>query len=178
MSQAIPGMIKRIRFIFIGLSGSGKTTVGRALSQRLNIDFFDSDILIESEMGMSISGFFESYGEKEFRKIEVDVIKKILSKESFILSLGGGAIENKHTLSKLEEEEVIWLDASNEVLCERIKMSGIRPLLKNDCIANIEVLREKRIESYKKIAKLYINNDLLNVDECVEQILNLYKVIE
>ena len=76
------------------MMGSGKSSVGKSLSERLNMNFVDTDILIEEKLSLSIVKIFETKGEKFFRKIEEEEVLKIIKKEGYVVALGGGAFIN------------------------------------------------------------------------------------
>ena len=87
-------MKSKENLVFLGMMGSGKTSIGSIVSQKLKIDFIDIDQEIEKKIGMKIQKIFQIKGEKYFRKIEEDLTLKILKKNNTIISLGGGAFLN------------------------------------------------------------------------------------
>ena len=114
--------------VFLGMMGSGKTSIGSLLSKKLNLNFFDIDHLIEKELKMKIPDIFEIKGEKFFRELEEKVTLNTLKKNNSIISLGGGAfINNKIRKEVLSNHLSFWLKWDSRVLIERIKNSIKRP---------------------------------------------------
>ena len=106
--------------VLLGMMGVGKSSVGRKLASRLAAPFFDSDAEIESAAGMSITEFFEMYGEFEFRKGERRVIARLIEGEPHVLSIGGGAFMDTYTRELIKQRGIsIWLKADPEILLER-----------------------------------------------------------
>ena len=87
-------MKSKENLVFLGMMGSGKSSIGSIISKKLNIDFIDIDEEIEKNLGMTISKIFEIKGERYFRKIEETITLKILKKSKMVISLGGGAFLN------------------------------------------------------------------------------------
>ena len=120
------------RIIFIGYMGSGKTTVGKALSKALDIPFYDLDWYIETRRRKKISEIFAERGEEGFRQIERNMLHEVAEFEDVIISCGGGTpcfFDNIDYLNR--QGDVVWLKATPEVLYQHLLMSkGDRPLLK------------------------------------------------
>ena len=120
------------RIIFIGYMGSGKTTVGKALSKALNIPFYDLDWYIETRRRKKISEIFAERGEEGFRQIERNMLHEVAEFEDVVISCGGGTpcfFDNIDYLNR--QGDVVWLKATPEVLYQHLLMSkGDRPLLK------------------------------------------------
>ena len=132
-------MKSKENIVFLGMMGSGKTSMGLLLSRELKIEFYDTDDLIESEMGMKISKIFETKGESFFRNIEEKITLRILKKKNIIVSLGGGAFLNKKIRKEvLENHKSFWLKLDSKIIIERIINSPKRPIAinatKNDLI--------------------------------------------
>ncbi|ACB94008.1 3-dehydroquinate synthase [Beijerinckia indica] len=116
--------------VLVGLMGSGKTSTGRRLAQRLGLPFVDADVEIESAAGMTISEIFARHGEDYFRDGERRVMARLLADGPKILATGGGAFMNEETRSRIAEKGVsIWLKADPDVLWRRVKKRPHRPLL-------------------------------------------------
>jgi shikimate kinase len=79
------------RLVLIGAPGAGKSTVGKALSEKLNREFLDTDALIQDSTGKTITDIFVVDGEEAFRAIELKVLADVLKSENTVISLGGGA---------------------------------------------------------------------------------------
>ena len=140
----------------IGLMGSGKSVIGKNLSNLYNISYFDTDIEIEKIEGKSINTIFTDYGENYFRNIEEKICLKILNNENCIISLGGGSVTNSKIRNMIDKNSYsIYLKVDIDILEKRLKYSKKRPLLK--------VKNKKKIimELYKQRKKFYENADLI-----------------
>lgn len=166
---------KNNSIILTGLPGSGKSTVGKFLSDKTGFGFIDLDSLIEETEGLKITEIFAKFGEKYFRTLETDMIKTLKSKNSFILSTGGGTFQNEDNILLLKNlGTVFYLNVSPDIIYERIKGDRTRPLLNTkDPKAALFDLLLKRDENYKKAD--YTVNAAQNVDGTANEILNIYE---
>lgn len=117
----------------VGMMGAGKTAIGSALAERLNVPFRDSDAEIVLAANASIAEIFERDGEAFFRERESEVIQRLMTATPAILSTGGGAFlrkENRLTIS--DKGASVWLRAELELLWQRVKHKTTRPLLRTD----------------------------------------------
>ena len=164
-----------MRVILIGFMGVGKTSVGKALAQKLNIDIIDTDFEIEKITNKTITDIFEGCGEKHFRKLENEVLKDLVRKNDNIISTGGGIIVSKENCEILKkEEQVIFLDASTETIIKHLSKEVYkRPLLKDskNLYKKIDDLISTRYEKYKDVCNIRIDVNGKNIDEVVSQIL-------
>lgn len=121
------------RIIIIGYMGSGKTTVGHALSQDLNLPFYDLDCYIESRMHSTVKEIFDTKGEEGFRRIEHNMLHEVAEFEDVIISCGGGTpcfFDNMDYLN--QQGETVFLKCTPDVLYQHLKMGKtVRPLLLN-----------------------------------------------
>ena len=121
------------RIILVGYMGSGKTTVGKALSKETGMMFYDLDWYIESRMRKSVSQIFAEKGEEGFRKIEYNMLHEVAEFEDVIISCGGGTpcfFDNMDYLN--QQGDVVYLKASPETLYKHLLMAKVeRPLLKD-----------------------------------------------
>src|SRR5947209_10434152 len=116
----------------VGLMGAGKSAMGKRLALSLGLPFVDADDEIERAAGCSISEFFERFGEIEFRAGERRVISRLLAGPPHVLSTGGGAYMDPETRALMRERALtVWLRADLEVLFDRVRRRGHRPLLSN-----------------------------------------------
>ncbi len=116
--------------VLVGMMGSGKSTVGSRLAQRLGLPFVDADHEIEVAAGMSIPDIFASRGEVEFRSGEQRVIARLLTQGPQVLATGGGAYMNAETRRRIGEHGIsVWLKAEPETLMKRVRKRSNRPLL-------------------------------------------------
>ena len=115
----------------VGLMGAGKSAIGKRLALRLGLPFIDADDEIERAAGCSIAEIFEKYGEADFRAGERRVIARLLDLTPHILSTGGGAYLHPETRALMRAKAVtVWLRAELDVLFDRVRRRGHRPLLR------------------------------------------------
>ena len=162
--------------VFLGMMGSGKTTIGKLISKRLKLDFFDIDSHIEKSLSMKISEIFLKKGENFFRKFEEKITLSILKKRNIVIALGGGAFLNKKIRDEiLTNHTSFWLNLNSKIIIQRVKRSSKRPLAlkltKNELIKLIK----KRSNIYSK-ALYKIACDELTKTEIVNKILNIYEI--
>ena len=118
--------------VLLGMMGAGKTSVGRALAKILAVPFFDADKEIEAAAGRSVAAIFSEYGEAEFRRLERQVIARLLQGEAGVLSLGGGAFMDAQTRACIKDAAFsVWLKVDHALLMERVLRHGGRPLLQD-----------------------------------------------
>jgi shikimate kinase len=148
--------------VLVGMMGSGKTAIGRALGLRLNVPFVDSDAAIEEAAASSIADIFARDGEAFFRKREAEVLRRLLSGPPRIVSTGGGAFlapANREVIAQMGV--AIWLDADIDTLWERVRHKDTRPLLRtDDPKATLAALFKERSPVYE-LAGLKISVDAL-----------------
>ncbi len=132
MNDIIEPKDKKI-IVFVGIMGSGKTTIGRRLANKLKIDFIDSDKEIEKKCYKTINKIFTQFGEEYFRKVEKEVIFDIVSNNKpVVLSLGGGAFIDDDIRNLIKRECVsVWLNVDIDTILTRIGNKTNRPLLNN-----------------------------------------------
>ena len=160
--------------VLIGMMGSGKTTIGKLLGEKLTLRSIDIDVIIEQNEKRTISEIFQNEGEKYFRNIERETIKKIFTNKDLIISLGGGAFENQLTQELLlKNSTVIYLKTSPNVILKRIKNNTNRPLLKNQMtVEKIQSIILQRQKNYE-LANITILTNNKNTDKIVEEILGV-----
>ena len=161
--------------VFLGMMGSGKTSIGSMISEKLKLDFIDIDREIENELGLSIKKIFEIKGENYFRKFEEKITLQKLKLNSVVISLGGGAFTNKNIKKEVMKNHLsFWLNWSDKILLNRIKNSRKRPLAFNATDNELIDLIKKRSNIYSK-ALYEIKCDNLSKHEIVKKILNIYE---
>lgn len=160
--------------VLIGMMGSGKTTIGKLLGEKLTLRSIDIDVVIEQNEKRTVSEIFQNEGEKYFRNIERETIKKNFTNKDLIISLGGGAFEDQLTQELLlKNSTVIYLKTSPNVILERIKNNTNRPLLKNQMtVEKIQSIILQRQKNYE-LANITILTDNKNTDKIVEEILGV-----
>jgi shikimate kinase len=160
--------------VLVGFMGTGKSAVGKLLAKKLNMDFLESDEMIETREKMSVKDIFEKKGEPYFRLVEKEVVKEASSRKNLVISAGGGAIVDEANLKTLKNSGIIiCLKASPEIILKRTKDLKTRPLLNvPDPKKQIEDLLKKREPYYNK-ADYSIETDNLSVDEVVAKVMTL-----
>tara|TARA_Y100000766_G_scaffold92063_1_gene78411 strand:+ start:158 stop:670 length:513 start_codon:yes stop_codon:yes gene_type:complete len=161
--------------VFLGMMGSGKSSIGSIISKKLNINFIDIDKEIEKKVGMSISKIFENEGEKHFREIEEIITLKFLKKNKSVIAIGGGAfLNNKIRKEILDNNISVWLDWSIKTLINRIKNSQKRPLALNSSKNELINLIKKRSLVYSK-AMYKIDCENLSKNDIVKKVQKIYE---
>ena len=168
-------MKSKKNLVFLGMMGSGKSSIGSLIAKKLQLNFIDIDNVIENELGLSIKKIFETKGENYFRKFEEKTTLKKLKSSSTVISLGGGAFSNKEIRKEVITNHIsFWLNWSNDILLNRIKNSKKRPLAFNSSENEIIDLIKKRSNIYSK-ALYKIECDNLTRNEIVKEILKIYE---
>lgn len=167
--------MKRKNIILIGFMGSGKSSVGRLLSKKLNYEFLDTDEMIESLEDMTIQKIFQLHGEKFFRDLETKLLLSIKDglKRS-VLSTGGGMpiCETNRKLLK-NMGQVVYLRTSQNTIIDRLSGDNTRPLLKEGNLKErVERLLNDRDPYYEEGADIIIDTDNKSIDEIVKEIMN------
>ena len=168
-------MKSKKNLVFLGMMGSGKSSIGSLIAKKLLLNFIDIDNVIENELGLSIKKIFETKGENYFRKFEEKTTLKKLKSSSTVISLGGGAFSNKEIRKEVIKNHIsFWLNWSDDILLNRIKNSKKRPLAFNSSENEIIDLIKKRSNIYSK-ALYKIESDNLTKNEIVKEILKIYE---
>lgn len=164
-----------MNIILIGFMGTGKTSVGKRIARALNWQFIDTDQVIEEVTGMEIKEIFQKYGETRFRSEEAAAVKRVTQENNRVISTGGGVVLNPENLQRLKNSGlVIALNASPEVILERISLRKNRPLLQTpDPLATIIELSSQRIPLYAQ-AHISVNTDNKSLNEVTDEIIKLY----
>ena len=164
--------------VLTGMMGVGKSSIGKELSQRLNMEFKDVDTIIENKLSSTISEIFEKKGEDYFREIEEKESIDILNKKNFVVALGGGAFINEKIRKEINKNCVsFWLDLDIKIIFQRIKDSMKRPLLNNN---TSELSIKKLYEGRKKIYSLSdfrIDCNSKTKNKIIEEVLGFYENI-
>jgi len=161
--------------VFLGMMGSGKSSIGSLVAKKLKLNFVDIDNEIEENLNLTIKKIFEVKGEDYFRKIEEQVTLKKLKLNSTVISLGGGAFINNNIRKEILKNHIsFWLNWDDKILLNRIKNSRKRPLAINATDTELIELIKKRSNIYSK-ALYQIKCDNLTKTEIVNKIIEIYE---
>ena len=159
--------------VLIGFMGCGKSSIGRRLAARLGYDFLDSDDLITSRTGKSITDLFAEEGEERFRDRETAELRELVGSQRIVLATGGGAIlreQNRDLLKRIGT--VVWLHSDPETLFERASRSRKRPLLEvENPRTTFNTLLESRLPVYQQACTLRVDATGLSHEQTLEEIL-------
>mgnify|MGYP003963549789 FL=1 len=168
-------MKSKENLVFLGMMGSGKSSIGLLVAKKLKVNFIDVDKEIEKELGISIKKIFETKGENYFRKIEEKITLRKLKFNSSVIALGGGAFTNREIRKNVLKDHLsFWLNWNDEILLNRIKNSKKRPLAFNSSDNELIDLIKKRSNVYSK-ALYEIKCDNLSKNQIVKRILEIYE---
>ena len=162
--------------VFLGMMGSGKSSIGNLLSKKLDLPFIDIDDMIEENAGMNISEIFKRKGENYFRDLEEKITLKYLKKIKNVVSLGGGGfINTKIRKEILANHFSFWLNWDESILIRRIKGSKKRPLVSKSTDQEIRTIIKNRSKIYSN-AQFKINCNKLTKTKIVKKIIKIYEL--
>ena len=166
----------RKNLVLLGMMGVGKSTLGKIVAKKLNLEFVDTDTRIEEKYSMKIYAIFKKRGENFFRSEEEKEVLKSLKKNNCVIALGGGAFINKTIRNNVLKNTVsIWLDSDLKILNKRTKWNKKRPLLnKENSQKKINELYNKRKNIYK-LANHRINCDNQDKENIAKKIIIFYE---
>ncbi|MDH3253418.1 MAG: shikimate kinase [Acidobacteriota bacterium] len=156
-----------MKVLLTGFMGAGKTTVGRAVAERLGLEFVDLDDMIEQADGRTVREIFESAGEEEFRRLERAALAQVLDETDAVIATGGGTLANEEALRSVAHQTVsVWLNPALDVIERRLDEAGgeQRPLL--DDATRVRSLFRRRLPFYR-LAALRID---IGGDESVAEV--------
>ena len=159
--------------VMVGMMGAGKTAVDRALAQRLDVPFLDSDAEIESAANMTVPEIFERDGEPFFRARETQVISRLLDESRGILSTGGGAFLAQENRENITARGVsVWLNADLDLLWQRVRHKDTRPLLRTpDPRATLQEIYAARVPLYSKADVEVASEPNLTIEQMVDRVI-------
>ena len=168
-------MILRLKksVAFVGMMGAGKTAVGRAVAEKLNAPFLDSDYEIEQAANMSVAEIFERDGEAFFRDREAKVIRRLFENEICILSTGGGAFMSQEVREIMTHSGIsLWLKADLDLLWSRVKSKDARPLLQTaDPYGALNSIFEARKDTYALADLIVEAKKELSIGEMADRVI-------
>ena len=164
MADSTPTLKQRLAgrsLYLVGMMGSGKTSTGRPLAERLGYGFVDADAVIEQAAGCSIPEIFDRDGEACFRSLESQVLSAISQRHSLVVATGGGVVTQPENWGMLHSGIVIWLDVVPDQLLQRLNAdSTVRPLLQTaDPEAALNALLNERRPLYAEADLTVVIND-------------------
>ena len=162
-----------MRLILIGPMASGKSTLGRRLSNRLQVDFIDIDKEVEKSAGVSISWIFDVEGEEKFRDRESKELLKNINKDNCVIATGGGVVLSEVNRNILKKGTVIYLETSIQTQLERTINDKERPLLQESSNKEQTLIELKKIRDplFEECANITIKETKNSHNEVVEEII-------
>jgi shikimate kinase len=154
-----------MRIYLIGMPGSGKSSVGKKLANKINYQYIDMDEYIENKLNKKIPLIFSEDGEAYFRLKEKEVLNDFLLLDNVIISTGGGVIKDRSN-KDLMNGKIIFIDVDLSILENRLKNDNTRPLLK---VKTVKELYDERIDNYNYFYNLKVEN--IKIDDCVNDII-------
>ena len=162
--------------VFLGMMGSGKSSIGSLVSKKLGLSFIDIDNVIIKNTGMSVSEIFKKKGENYFRNLEEKITLKCLKKFKNVVSLGGGGFINVKIRKEILANHLsFWLNWDELTLVKRIRNSKKRPLVFQSTEQEIRTIIKNRSQIYSN-AQFKINCNKLTKTEIVKKIIKIYEL--
>ncbi|MBQ3970250.1 MAG: shikimate kinase [Clostridia bacterium] len=165
----------RKNIVLCGFMGSGKSTIGRLLSEKMGMRFIDTDTYIEQKEGMTISEIFAQKGEEYFRELELKVCKELSGLRATVISTGGGTLLKDANVKELKKSGMVFLlNVSSNTVLQRLKNDTSRPLLQRDDKEKaVKMMLSQRIPLYNRAADYVIDAEESPRKVCI-QVMNLY----
>ena len=156
--------------ILVGMMGSGKSTIGKILAEKLNYKFIDMDQMIEQMQGLEISKIFDLYGEAKFRELETDLIYKLSEINGSVISTGGGIVLNPvNTIQLKKMGKIVYLEGRLEQLMANLEgETDHRPMLKSN---SLDTILRVRSGLYTSTAQYIVSIDGQKKEAIVNQII-------
>jgi shikimate kinase len=158
------------RVVLVGVPGSGKTTVGRLLSDRLSVGFRDTDSDVAVVAGKAVSDVFVDDGEDAFRALEKAAVATAVAEHDGVLSLGGGAVLDVGTRTLLLAQPTVWLQVSAPAGAKRVGLDVPRPVLLGNVRGRLATLLDERGPLYAEVARVTVDTDGRTPDQVADVI--------
>ena len=168
-----------MNIVLIGMRGSGKTTVGRILAQKLGRELIEMDELISRRAGLSIPEIVARYGWTKFRDIEEEITSEVAGRDNIINAAGGGVVTREKNIQKLKRNGLlVWLQASVDTLVNRIGEDSERPPLVEGRTqrGDMEMTLNERKPLYQKAADLVVDTENKTPEEVADLVINLLTI--
>lgn len=165
-----------MNIVLIGMRGSGKTTVGKLLAQRLGKQFIEMDELIVQRMGFSIPEIVRRYGWEKFREVEEEITREVAELDNMVNATGGGVVTREENIRELKRKgKLVWLKVSLDTLLRRIGNGQSRPSLTGrPQREDMETVLAERSPIYERVADFIIDTEGKTPEEIAEAIIKLY----
>jgi shikimate kinase len=163
-----------MNIVLLGYRGTGKTSVGKKLAEKLDRRFTGTDELIIKKAGMSIPKIVDNYGWDVFRNIESEVVKEVSKKDNWIIDTGGGVVLRRINVKNLKKKGMlILLKADIKTIINRIKHDKERPSLsgRKSFIEEVEEVLKQRSKKYEEAADYTIDTTMLTIDQVTYRII-------
>ena len=169
MSLLAPGR----NLVLIGLMGVGKTTVGRLVAQRLGRPFADTDEMVAADAGAPVASVFATSGERAFRRLEAEAVRRVATLRGQVIAVGGGAVLDPANVTHLRSTgDLVLLDGDPEALAVRVGDVATRPLLQGAPVAQrLAELRRERAAAYAAAATATIDTTGRTAEEVAAAVL-------
>ena len=157
----------RPRLVLVGAPGSGKTTVGRAVAQRLGVAFRDTDDDVAAQAGQPMADILVDYGTERVRELEPGVVQRALAEHDGVLGVGSGAVEVPRVRELLAGHRVVFLDVGVADAARRTGMDTVRPVHLGNVRAQLKQLLDARRPLYAEVATSTVVTDGCSIEEVV-----------
>ena len=158
------------RLVLVGPMGAGKSTVGRLLADRWQVDFRDTDADIEAAQGREISELFVDEGEAWFREREREAVAAALADHDGVLALGGGAVLDPTTRRALTGLPVVFLKVGLSDAVKRVGLGHGRPLLLGNVRSRVKALLDERLPVYESVARVVVDTDGRSPEDVADEV--------
>jgi shikimate kinase len=161
--------VQRPLAVLVGPPGSGKTTVGRLVAERLGVELRDTDADVVAATGQEISAIFVDQGEAAFRALEREAVRTALEEHTGVLALGGGAVLDPGTRRLLDGRRVVFLHVGLADAARRVGLDTSRPLLLGNVRGRLKALLEERDPLYREVATVVVDTSGRTPEDVAEE---------